>query len=139
MFFYTPLVIINRIKKGTEINDYCKEFLQDLYYKKEKNTFICVPLHSYDIIMNTLLNDLKITFDFNNEENNYIFILAHKKFKRDPNNKDMITNEECFTLIKTSNGRLYRLEYEYEEGKYELGEEWILLQDNSCEHHLTQI
>jgi hypothetical protein len=131
MLIYTPLMLLKRIVNNTYgSSGFTIVLLRSIYYDKNEN-YIFIPKDFKPVIETYVLTEFVFNYDFfiKEIEANYTYILANKDFQRDENNKNMYTNKQGLTIVKVPNGKFYKLEYEYEEGKYDLGEEWILLQE----------
>jgi hypothetical protein len=72
--------------------------------------------------------DLSSIFDFSYQKD-FIFIIDNMNFLQDDYAPNMYTSTGDVTIIKMPNGKYYRMIYEYHEGQYELGEEWVVLNE----------
>jgi len=137
MLVYGPLILIKRITNCTFfLQAFIIIFLQSFYYDK-KEYIKCIPKDFKTILDIYLLNglksnaykiDLSSIFDFSYQKD-FIFIIDNMNFLQDDYAPNMYTSTGDVTIIKMPNGKYYRMIYEYHEGQYELGEEWVVLNE----------
>jgi hypothetical protein len=141
MIVYTPLVILKRLGDSTySLCSYSITFFRQFYYENEYDHdkyMVCIPKELKELFIDGyLLRGLKcnLDLDFGFVEYNYVYLIVNKGFVPDNYHPEYYDpnkyrNLEATIIIKKSDNKFYFMLYEYERGQYELGDEWIVLED----------